>query len=84
MAEKFFKELEEIIGEIKVNPIIIIFTSTKKLNSIKDNIISLNKFSLFDPNLIFDNFGKVKNILISENKYDSNINDNNQIKENVS
>lgn len=67
-SEEFFKEFEKIIGEIKVNPIIIIFTSTITLNSIKTNIMNLDKFTLFDTNLVFDNFEKVKNILISQKK----------------
>ena len=35
ISKEFFIEFEKIIGEIKINPIIIIFTSKEKLNLIK-------------------------------------------------
>ena len=71
-SKDFFVEFENVIGEMKVNPIIIIFTSTSKLKLIKQNILSLNKFSLFDINLVFDTFDKVIDKFESQNEYSPN------------
>ena len=73
ISQEFFIEFEKVIGEIKINPIIIIFTSKKNFNLIKKNIISLNRFSLFDMNLVFEGFKSVQKIITSENKYKPNI-----------
>ena len=69
LSKDFFIEFEKLIDEIKVCPIIIIFTSTKKLNLIKKNIISLDKFSLFDINLVFDEFTKLRSQLLLKDLY---------------
>ena len=69
ISQEFFIEFEKIMDEILVCPIIMIFTSVKKFNSIKKNIISLDKFSLFNMNLVFAQFNDVKNELLLENKY---------------
>ena len=69
ISKDFFIEFEKVIGEIKVNPIIIIFTSSKKVKLIKKNIISLNKHSLYNINLVFDNFNQVKHQLLLVNNY---------------
>ena len=66
---EFFIEFEKIINSIKICPEIIIFTSQNKLNLIMKNIYNLDKFSLFNNNLIFNDFEKVLNKLISEDKY---------------
>ena len=81
ISKEFFVEFEKIIEEINVKPIIIIFTSTAQLNKIKNNAIALDKYSVFDSNLVFDNFEKVKNKIISENKYDSKYIDKKQFSE---
>ena len=72
ISKDFFIEFEKIIGEIKINPIIIIFTSEEKLNLIKKNILSLDKFTLFDINLVFDNYNKIVNQIESQNSYKLN------------
>ena len=72
LSEEFFKEFEKIINEIKICPIIIIFTSKNKFNLIKKNILGLEKFELFNIDLVFDNFGKIDDILSSESKYKPN------------
>ena len=77
ISQEFFIEFEKVIGEIKINPIIIIFTSKKNFNLIKKNIISLNRFSLFDMNLVFEGFKSVQKIITSENKYKPNIKESN-------
>jgi len=69
LSREFFEELEKIINEILICPLIIVFTSTKKLNLIKKNILSLDKFSFFDINFVFDDFFKFNNLLLSQNKY---------------
>ena len=69
ISKDFFIEFEKVIGEIKVNPIIIIFTSSKKVKLIKKNIISLSKHSLYNINLVFDNFNQVKHQLLLVNNY---------------
>ena len=69
LSTDFFIEFEKIINEIKICPIIIIFTSPKTLNLIKKNIISLDKFSLFDINLVFDDFYKVRSQLLLKDLY---------------
>lgn len=71
-SKEFFISLEEIINELKVAPKIIIFTSFEKFNMIKKNILSLDKYDLFDINLVYDNFRPVLNEL----KIKENINNN--------
>ena len=57
----FFKEMkkQENINKIKVIPEIIIFTSYKRFEQIKINSYNEN-FILFDNNLIYCDFGPVK------------------------
>ena len=69
LSKEFFMEFQNKIDTIFLCPIIIIFTSKSKLNLIKANIISLDKFYLFDPNLVFDDFFKVHEKLLSEDEY---------------
>ena len=69
LSKEFFFEFEKIINEVKICPIIIIFTSKKKLNLIKKNILDLEKFSFFDMNLVFDDFSFFNNVLLFEDIY---------------
>ena len=73
LSKEFFIEFEKIIGEIKINPIIIIFTSSRKLKLIKQNILSLDNFNLFDINLVFDDFDKIISKFESQNEYMPNL-----------
>ena len=71
-AKEFFIELEKIINEIKFCPIIMIFSYRNKFNQTRDEIIGLEKCSLFNINLIFNNFNGVINKLSVKEKYQSN------------
>ena len=83
-SQKFFIEFEKIIGEIKICPEIIVFTSKEKFERIKKNIINLDNFSLFNMDLVYDKFSQVKKELerddinishyIPPNKFDENNN----------
>ena len=44
LSKEFFMQFENEIDKMKICPKIIIFTSKKKVNLIKENIISLDKF----------------------------------------
>ena len=72
LSQKYFMEFEKVINNIQVCPEIMIFTSREKFNQIKKNIINLDNFSLFDMNLVFDNFVQVKAELESNSKYKPN------------
>ena len=58
-----------------VIPKIIIFTSKETFKKIKNHIFNLDKYDLFDINLVFDNFSpildelKIKNECICQNNY---------------
>ena len=70
LSKEFFIEFESEINKIKVCPIIIIFTSKREINLIKANLINLDKFFFFDPNLVFDDFSIVQEkLLSSEDEY---------------
>ena len=71
LAKGFLEELDKIINEITVCPTIIIFTNKRKINIVKKDIISLKRMPLFDINLVFENFIKIKNKLKIEDKYKS-------------
>ena len=72
LAKQFFIELEKIINEIKICPVIIIFSNKRKLDPIRNEIINLEKFPLFDINLVYDNIVKLKNKLtLLQHKYQS-------------
>ena len=72
LAKQFFIELEKIINEIIICPVILIFSSKKKLDPIRNEIINLEKFPLFDINLVYDNINKLKNKLsLLQDKYKS-------------
>jgi hypothetical protein len=58
LSDDFFIEIEKNINTINVLPVIMIFTSYRKANIIKQNILNLN-YKLFDINLIFSNFESV-------------------------
>ena len=72
LSKEFFEEFERIISEILICPTIIIFTSTKKLNLIKKNLLNLTNFHFYDINLVFDFFFEVENKLLSQIKYEPN------------
>ena len=72
LSKEFFEEFERIINKILICPTIIIFTSTRKLNLIKKNILNLNNFHFYDINLVFDFFSGVENKLLSQIKYEPN------------
>ena len=69
LSKVFFFELEKIINEIMICPIIIIFTSRNKFDIIKKNILGLDNFSFFDMNLVHNDFFFIQNLLLLENKY---------------
>lgn len=69
ISKEFFAELEKIINIIRVCPVIMIFTSESKMNLIKANIISLDKFSFFNINYVYCSFEEVQNRLISQDIY---------------
>ena len=72
---KFFTLLEGKINELMVIPKIIIFASKETFKKIKNHILNLDKYDLFDINLVFDNFSpildelKIKNECICQNNY---------------
>ena len=80
---EFFTQLESKINELLVIPKIIIFTSYKRFVKIKNHILNLDKYDLFDINLVFDNFPpildelKIKNENIYQNNYNYNYNNEN-------
>jgi surface protein len=69
ISEEFFSLLEKVIDEIKIFPVVIVYTNGAKFDLIK--IINLKKFYFFDMNLVFDEFNQVKKQLSLENKYKS-------------
>ena len=72
-AKEFFIELEKIINKIKFCPIIMIFSYRNKFYQTRNEIFGLEKCSLFNINLVFDNFnGVIKKLSIKEKKYQSN------------
>ena len=75
-SKEFFISLGEIINELKVAPKIIIFTSEEFI-LIKQNILSLDKYDLFDINLVYDNFRPVLNELKIKENITNNIYFNN-------
>ena len=77
-SKEFFISLGEILNELKVIPKIIIFTSNEKFILIKQNILSLDKYDLFNINFVYDYFTPVLNELkVKNNIINSNINFNN-------
>ena len=60
LSSEFFKEIEKNLDKIFVMPVIIIFTSEPRIKIIKQNILSLTKYSLFDMNLVFDLITSIK------------------------
>ena len=82
LSREFFIEFQKIINIIKVIPVIMIFTSKTKLELIKKDIISLDKFTLFNSNLVFDKFETIKNKLKFESIYEPNMREITQYEEN--
>ena len=68
LLNDFKKEFEKIIKEIEIIPEIIIFTSCRRLLTIKQYILNSN-FPLLDFNSVFFNFGPVKERLKLKNLY---------------
>ena len=68
LANDFFIEIEKNINKFKVLPSIMIFTSPRKTNIVKGNMLNLN-LQLFDINLIFYTFDPIKNQLKIKNVY---------------
>ena len=65
---EFFTKIEAIVNDLSVMPKIIIFTSSKRYIEIKQKILNLDKYDLFDINLVFEFFDPVLNELkIKEN-----------------
>ena len=73
-SKEFFTKMEGIVNELKVIPKIIIFTSSRRYKEIKDNILNLDTFDLFDINLVFDYFAPVMDELKCKNIYNFNPN----------
>ena len=71
LSNDFFIEIEKNINIINVLPVIMIFTSYRKANIIKQNILNLN-YKLFDINLIFSNFESVIQNLKYKKVYEPN------------
>ena len=69
ISKAFFIEFEKVINIINVCPEIIVFTSKNIFSSIKNNIINLDNFSLFDINLVFKTFPPIETQLKSFDKY---------------
>ena len=69
LSKEFFIQFENEIDKIKICPKIIIFTSKNKLDLIKANIISLDKFFFYDMNLVFADFSHVQKMLLSNDEY---------------
>ena len=69
LSKEFFIEFEKEINEFKICPLILIFTSKSKLNLIRANIISLDKFYFFHPENVFDDFCFVQDKLLLEEEY---------------
>ena len=82
-SKEFFISLGEIINELKVAPKIIIFTSFEKFIMIMQNILSLDKYDLFDINLVYDNFRPVLNELKIKENINNNIYFNNNFNINL-
>ena len=68
LANNFLKEIEKNINEFYVLPVIMIFTSFRKTDIIKENIFNLNS-QLFDINLIFTQFDDIKKQLKNKDLY---------------
>ena len=69
-SERLFNEIGKIINELNVIPEIIIFTSSKRYKLIKENIFNLDKYNLFNNNLVFSFFEPV----LKQLKRERNIN----------
>ena len=68
LSEKFFIELEKNIHIIKVIPEIIIFTSERKFEKVRQTITKLN-INLMNINSIFFSYYNVENKLKADNTY---------------
>ena len=69
ISKEFFSEFEKIINDIKICPMILIFTSKERIDMIKNNIISLDSFSFFEPSLVYCSFKEIQKLLLTEEKY---------------
>ena len=56
LAKDFFIKIKKDINEIKIIPVIIIFTSQKRIPEIRQNILNIENCVLFDINLVFAHF----------------------------
>ena len=73
ISSEFFVELEKIIEVIKICPMIMIFSNLRNFNKIKKDIMSLNKFSFFNANLVFNNIQSMKKQLKIKEIYIPNL-----------
>ena len=68
ILKDFYNEFKKIIKDIEILPEILIFTSNRRLISVKKDIPNLN-FPLFDVNSVFTYFDAVEKRLKMENLY---------------